>query len=433
MSFRTSSHLTVLFCLIFISSVVFGQEEQARKWVDKTGKHELQAKFLDLDGDTVLLEMEGGKRMKIKLDQLSFDDQKYAITARTKMVASGDSSPFKSVGDSPMPTTPEKTSSGDEAKVINVRWTNARVMNPLLAPEEWSLEPDPAPATEAIESNAIPLPVKRDFFEGLSGTTADAGAGLVCVAHTLDHGGQKNTRVEVVDLKAGKVVRQAILDNLWAPLAVSDEGNTVVMRSNTFGFGGKERLAIWQMNADRTATPLRGWICGQPQARGGSAKDINWGAMVEGNRLVTLTGDGRLTIWDSEAGEPKAYMDMGSNAHATVSPGGKYILCGVGSALVVIEPARLRLVASLNIPEAEDQSAKVSVSPDGTRFAFGFGSNTHVYDFASARRLHEVVGISTFGDLAWADENHLLVGTGSSRSLINLEAGFLVWTYSGMS
>lgn len=414
-----------LFCLAGPDWVA-AQQPAVRKWVDKTGKHELEGKFTGLEGQEVVLETKDGKRMKIKLDLLSFDDQKYALEQSAKMKTEN---PFKESSGSPS-SQPSADEAGPAAKIVTVRWNTAKILNPRTAPAEWKLEPDPEPQAAPRAPTAIPLPKKRDFFEAFTGTAANASEGLVCVAHKFDRGGKKDTRLEVVDLGSGKVVRESLIENCWSPLAVMEGGNTVVLRSDDFGFGGKERLTVWKMNPDKSAAPLKGWVCSQ--SRQGSARDISWAAPLQQNRFATLTSDGRLTIWDLDTAEPKAYMDMGRDAHAAVTPGGRFILCGIGSALVAIDAMRTRLVGSLTIPEAANQPVKVNVSPDGSRFAFGFGSVFHVYNYATGQREQEVVGVSTFGDLVWADDSNLLVGSGGSRVLVNLDHGFVVWTYTGM-
>lgn len=423
---RTLLLMSLTWLLMSFAAAVNAQQPAVRKWVDKTGKHELEGKFAGLEGQEVVLETADGKRMKIKLDLLSFDDQKYALDQSAKMKTEN---PFKESAGNPS-DEPSSASSVPAGKVVTVRWTAAKVLNPRTAPQDWKVELDPEPAGVPRAPTAISLPKKRDFFEGFSGTVSNAGEGLVCVAHKMDRGSNKDTRIEIVDLNAGKVVREAVLENCWRPLAVADGGSTLVLRSDDFGFGGKERLTVWKLNPDKTSTPLRGWICSQ--ARQGSARDIVWAEGLQQGRLATLTSDGRLTIWDMNTGEVKAYMDMGRDAHVATTPGGRFLLCGVGSALVAIDATRTRLLGSLTIPEAANQSAKVSVRPDGTKFAFGFGSVIHVYDMASGRREQEVVGVSTFGDLVWVDDANLLVGSGGSRVLINLDHGFVVWTYTGI-
>ena len=66
------------FCIAgLVAAVVSAAENQARKWTDKSGSYSLQAEFVELAGDQVVLKREDGKSARVPLEKLSVADQEY--------------------------------------------------------------------------------------------------------------------------------------------------------------------------------------------------------------------------------------------------------------------------------------------------------------------------------------------------------------------
>jgi hypothetical protein len=73
----------------------------ARIWTDKTGTHKVEGEFVKLSDGNVDIRRDDGKLVRIPLDKLSEDDQKFVQkTAKT----SGDETPFAVVNDEQKPT-----------------------------------------------------------------------------------------------------------------------------------------------------------------------------------------------------------------------------------------------------------------------------------------------------------------------------------------
>ena len=72
------------------SSSPFKSASKMRTWTDATGEFKIDATFVELDGDTVVLKTDDGEDLEIALDQLSAADRSYA-----KAQASRKSNPFQ--------------------------------------------------------------------------------------------------------------------------------------------------------------------------------------------------------------------------------------------------------------------------------------------------------------------------------------------------
>ena len=88
--------LTVATCLVAARIGRVVAEEGRRTWTDSTGKHEVVARFVELDGTTVVLRRNDGKTVRVPLARLSDADQRAAneaaarIRTASRVVASQD-------------------------------------------------------------------------------------------------------------------------------------------------------------------------------------------------------------------------------------------------------------------------------------------------------------------------------------------------------
>ncbi|MBT6848467.1 MAG: hypothetical protein HOA14_13725, partial [Planctomycetaceae bacterium] len=65
--------------LLLISFPVFGQNaESIRTWKDTTGNFSIQATFVQMSGDLVVLQRSDQQQLSIPLVKLSANDQQYA-------------------------------------------------------------------------------------------------------------------------------------------------------------------------------------------------------------------------------------------------------------------------------------------------------------------------------------------------------------------
>ena len=78
------------------TGAVLNDPKMLRQWSDATGAFQVQAKFIKLDGDKVVLERNDGKMLNVPLSKLSESDQTFLKTIREQEDAANDpANPFR--------------------------------------------------------------------------------------------------------------------------------------------------------------------------------------------------------------------------------------------------------------------------------------------------------------------------------------------------
>ena len=99
-------HSTGFFSTGFLSiGIASAQEQEARVWKSKDGKHVLEAKFVSFDEATNLVKLESmyGETFEIALNQLRSSDRKYVakFQSQSKTTAKTTANPFRKSKTSP--------------------------------------------------------------------------------------------------------------------------------------------------------------------------------------------------------------------------------------------------------------------------------------------------------------------------------------------
>lgn len=134
----------------------------------------------------------------------------------------------------------------DEPRQVEVDWSDAEIIS-LASPGDWKVEVSP-PAADAWPEKlkSPPLPPKSNFFEGHRGIAVNRVARKVAVGFILGEPKPSGTtRVVIGDLTTGKSTKPASFSTLMSPLALHDDGETILMRREEFGFGNLDRLEVW--------------------------------------------------------------------------------------------------------------------------------------------------------------------------------------------
>lgn len=88
-----SLRLTVIVGLLCLSSAAHALSEELRTWTDATGKHTVVARFVELDGTTVVLRREDDKTVRVPLSKLDAKDREHAKQAASRTRVASDAFP----------------------------------------------------------------------------------------------------------------------------------------------------------------------------------------------------------------------------------------------------------------------------------------------------------------------------------------------------
>ena len=220
---------------------------------------------------------------------------------------------------------------------------------PLAKAADWSAVkelPEPAGKIEwkvGTESAAVPkgkLGFQPITLKGLGRSVVrihfsrpDVGRVAVLTTNLDELGGQKQVSVDHYDLVDGKHLGG--LDLFRAELAknnqlaldadLSPDGSLLAVREPKEG----KRLDIWSLTAGKHVV---GWLPGEKDAA------VLWFAFVDEKQVLTLSSNGKLTLWDVP--ECRAvYSIPARSVRPALIPGRKYMAVFAGSNFEVMETA----------------------------------------------------------------------------------------------
>src|SRR5262245_58949228 len=259
-----------------------------RTWTDATGKFTITAKFVSLADGKVTLEQEDGSKVGIELTKLSAADQKVAHD-----LSKGDDNPFK----------PKTTAAPTDPPLTTVDWSGARSVELTPEKSDWQFSVGPVPAVEGLSQQPVRLPPKSNFFEHTKTLVLNPVCKRSVVSYTLDDPRQKskNSRVVLCDLIAGKLVGSASAPGHSVPLALSDDGNRVLMRRDDFGHSNQDRVEIWKLDGSNITKTLR-WVPYDDLR--GADRDVKWATFLDEHRAVTVSASGKLVLWQLDPLKP---------------------------------------------------------------------------------------------------------------------------------
>jgi hypothetical protein len=244
--------------IVFLVGSSFGVADEPRQWTDSTGKFRITATLFELRDGTVYLKSGDGKTLKIPLDRLSKADQEF-LTA-------GDN-PFQMVDEAPPANIPSETSTGSPSAGRSSSmsaWQNPPQIDWQSVPEldrgfdeaQWNYTP-PEINSLPFEMKRASLPKKTNFFEGMRRLKVNPLAKRCVAGYTLTFSVPKPlSRISLVDLPTGKAVNSDQVECNMCPLAVLNDGKTVLMQGTgkeREGYETGDQLQLWKLSGTQVS------------------------------------------------------------------------------------------------------------------------------------------------------------------------------------
>ncbi len=408
--------------------------------------------------------------------KLCDEDQKYVAEHEA------DEDPFKVKSDDDQPAAndgemdsddadkdkPEKGAGGGKSKssskkikTVQPNWSKAENIGTSASAETWKLSVSVAPADGPhLKARAVPTPPDVDH-EHQTETVISPSGGHALIGstvngrfgrnHTVTHherrtetvsngsssrthttvtsGGSGSsdedatTKLALCDLAKGKVLGTGTMAGKFIPLAVDEGGTRALMREDKFGFDVKA-LELWDLTSSGPKTVLRWW----PGLLEEKTGEVNWGAFLSDDRVVTLSKSGSLVIWKAKTGQPIAYLQIGGDCDPAFTADRRYLIFGANQRIGVLDVNAAEVVAEM--PSESLHSACFAISPDGTRFACVSFGRLSIWSFSDGTRQQQIplTGTNAGRELVWPHEKYLLLG--NSR-LFDIENQVVFWNYHG--
>ncbi len=440
---RTVSRPVVLmaaFLVLSAASIASAQAPAMRSWT--SGEFKIEAKFVSVAGNAVTLQQADGETLEIELSALSPADQKYVATQKANPFKKKAASPFKpkaampaaaatSTNDGPEPAEEP----GSAGRLVRPRWDGVQQVMTTPSTSGWKVTISTdgiPPAPEKLRS--VPVPQKSGFFDGPKGVVFNGTGTRAVVGYAGANPGMNqkgSSRVSLLDLANGKLQGSGGQFGLYAPLALSDDGAQVLMRTDTFGPGGHDRLEFWTLGKSGVAKGEM-WVPHE-DAKGanGGDRDIRWGAYLDETRFATASEAGVLVIWRTKPLKPLATFTIQGGCTPALSPDRKLLAFATSKEIGLLDVNTLDVVAVRAAPMPNMAWTSFAFSPTGKRLACKvFINKVYVYEVATGDLYREVSlqGLNAQTAPVLPDDDLLIVG---EHTLIDLESQVRLWQYQG--
>ena len=305
--------------------------------------------------------------------------------------------------------------------------TQAKSIGLGNVPEAFPLAVGAAPKMPKPASpDPVAIPAAPDFFDKISGLAISLPSGKAVLGRVNQRPASPDvfSRFYVCDLTGDKPAEPTRITGDYAPLALSDDGNTLLVRATPDGFGHSEKLEFWSIDGKfkRLAafTPYEG-----PNKFDSAVQ----AALFAGpNRLVTANGAGTVAVWDIAKGAP-VYQAAGQRSAApALSPDRKLLAFATDQDVAICDLEAGRAVALLPIKSLGQ--ARLAFSPDGKRLAHANGGAMTIFDLTTGQqeKSFEAAFINlNAAAFCWTDDGHVLAGD----TVFSAEYGTAIWKYTG--
>ncbi len=422
-------------CWLLVATSV-GVSAEIRTWTDSTGKFQVRAKFVSLTVGKVTLELEAGGQVEIPLNKLSAADQTYVKALPAD-------NPFQPKEASPFaPTRPAAPTGGASRGVVDDSGSfESRLIRPNVAAvpvlslfnsgEGWQIDPALlAPAqVDDHAGKPIRLPPKSAFHEKGVGIVFNPAMTHAVVGYNQSFPKeQTHTRLVLVELKTGKVLANRTTGGQLAPMALADDGRTVVMRRDEFGFGNSDRLELWTLS-EQAIHKAEAWLPFDGDM--GGDRDVLLAEFAADGRLITASAGGKVIAWDLNPVTPVWTCVGGKGCRPALSPNRKFLLLADKDQVALLDLERQRVAAAMPAPQGA--FPKFSFHHSGSRFAVMTQTNCVVWETATGQQFREmepalVPGWGTPEPPLFANDEQVLI---SGRYLIDLPSLIPLWQYDG--
>ena len=333
---------------------------------------------------------------------------------------SGDTKPLEKPAPTAVPTTevaPDWSVDLTQAKSVGL--SNIRDAFPLSVGSALKM---PKPASP----DPVAIPKAPDFFDTISGLAMSVRSGKAVVGRINQRPGSPDafSRFYICDLTGEQRAEPTRITGNYAPLALSDDGNTLLVRQVSDAFGNGEQLEFWSITGKYKRLAMF-----KPY-EGASKHDaaVKHALFAGPNQLVTSNAGGSVVAWEVSSGKPLYQLSGQRDAAPTLSADGKFLAVATDQEVAILDVAAGKAVALL--PVKSLGHAAVAFSPDGKRLAHGNMGVMTIFDLTTGQQEKSFdAPFVNLNDAAfcWADTDHVLAGD----TVYSVEYGVALWKYSG--
>ena len=424
MSNKSRVHAIGVFVYLLLLTTTHAQMDESREWTDSTGRFKVTAKLREVQDDSVFLITDDGRTLKIAIERLSSRDQEF--------LKSG-ANPFEDVGS--LPKKQSSHAAWDKDKTVN--WDAAKEVV-FTGGVPWNV---PIPNNELkFEPSRAGLRKKANFHEGMHRLAINPGIRRAVAGFTVSFSVPRPlTRLSLIDVESGKAIHSEQVEANMKPLALLNDGSTILMRGADKANGSFEtpgQLQLWRLKGKkivRTAswTPY-------PKAHRSFGRVVD-GAIAEaypiqGSLVLTLTNSASLALWDIYKQQPIWFSNLNKqNFGVSVSTDRKLVAVFNNKTVAVAEVATGKILGSIGIEARSVGWNRICWSPSGKRLLLSSIGDLRVVNVESGEvetDFHLSDAPVATGALAYPHEDFALL---DNKLLVHLPSRIRVCNYTGAS
>ncbi|WP_145058481.1 SHD1 domain-containing protein [Adhaeretor mobilis] len=454
-----------------------------RTWTDATGKHNIEATFMELVDDKVRLRREDGKVLLLPLNKLSEKDQE-AAKRLASGIAPNSSDPNDPFGDASIDSTygsgapkreegvylpgdiVEATSFG-EIKRGTVTGVDDRLLTILFDGESDTdrvfirsgkirmIKANPNAVARGASGNALsgadysgveqvmlgthspgaftPDPLvatktrlralrvgpKRGFFEDLESFAISPNGRFALLAHS--GGADPSSEESRLELCDLTTGKVRQIDDVPKGLksAAISPSGLRIAATSGKAHHDSETLDIYNVGPNGLQHSLS-W----KPFKDAFFKDVKGLTWLGDSRLATV-GMKNITIWDVETAQAIYTLELNGLSCGVVSPGMKQLALADSKAINVLDAATGEPLQQVALPQGRRHQA-IAFDPSGKLLAGTDGSQVDLINLETGELFDTLYLPSSGSTISWADSEHLLVG---GSSLVHVPSQMVIWNY----
>ncbi len=436
--------LIVVLCGMFLPCVVIAGEptgllakySQTRKWVDGTGKFQIDGSLKVADEKEVQILKSDGLVITVPLDKLSENDQKFiGEFLKAEAVQNDPNNPFAGgqpdnpfaggqpaaamPATAPAAATPAAPAASGRINKVDVTADRARPLTLSPGREFWSVKPPVALPKLSLQDSINTVPLAKPFFGKMA--MEIAGRAPTIVLNVYQEGRKREDnygRFLVLDANTLQTSPVSEFEEPYRIVAMAPNAK-MFAAIRIEGWDTGNDLAIFSLDG-QTITPRYEFTVG-----GGNWKEFTSAKFLPNNRLAVITKDKKLTIWDLSGSVPQAVQqgELPQSVHVSFSAAGELMAFPAKQYVAFLDTVSGNIVGSIQ-PEADVQRA--AISADGKKVAVKLWDKLVIYSMEDAAHLNTIpVADTGDGELEWVGNYVKLKDT-----LYDIERSLPLWTYN---
>lgn len=402
MLFSRGLFVAVVSIAVSLFSLPLCLADTDRQWSDATGKFRVTARLLEVKDGVAFLQTVDGRTLKVPVDRLSQADQDFLDSSSNPFELVEDGAAMRPAADSGRSGASGPASSAlpgfDWSRPTTIDWRSANSMQAATA-DQWQPPPSFDPTLPFAPQRAM-LSKKGAFHERPHAVQINPLRGRAVVGFSLTFGVPKSTsRVSLVDLTSGRSVDSVSVEAHMRPLALLNDGQTVLMVGASDERGGLERpyeLQLWRID-NTTVARSPSWIPFQnaTEERSFGRRETTHAAVssavpLTGPHVMLLSDKGHLGVVDIAARTPVWHVELGRDFAVDVTADRSLMAIAQGASIMIVRSATGEVLSQTMLPGKPHTAwPRIRWSPSGKHLAMAHVSSLRVLDVQSGEWVHE--------------------------------------------